>query len=132
AVTDWGSQIAIAEQQLQNAQQRINQALQDKSRAEQAKNSKSNEFNTLQRDMETLRQRQADNLRKIQEFSAKHGKLMEINDWSLWQESAGLTAEGIGITHELLEKEKRANSLPNEINAEQSAFNNAQQRLTQA
>ncbi|MER5119041.1 DUF637 domain-containing protein [Serratia marcescens] len=132
AVTDWGSRIAIAEQQLQNAQQRINQALQDKSRAEQAKNSKNNEFNTLQREIGTLKQRQAENLRKIQEFSAKHGKLMEINDWSLWQESAGLTAEGIGITHELLEKEKRANSLPNEINAEQSAFNNAQQRLTQA
>ncbi|BEO24480.1 DUF637 domain-containing protein [Serratia marcescens] len=132
AVTDWGSRIAIAEQQLQNAQQRINQALQDKSRAEQAKNSKSNEFNTLQRDIDTLRQRQADNLRKIQEFSAKHGKLMEINDWGLWQQSAALAAEGIGITHELLEKEKRANILPNEINAEQSAFNNAQQRLTQA
>ncbi len=132
AVTDWGSRIAVAEQQLQNAQQRINQAQQDKSRAEQAKHGKSNELTTLQRDMETLRQRQADNLRKSQEFSAKHGKLMEINDWSLWQESAGLTAEGIGITHELLEKEKRANSLPNEINAEQSAFNNAQQRLTQA
>ncbi|EQA4237469.1 DUF637 domain-containing protein [Serratia marcescens] len=132
AVTDWGSRIAIAEQQLQNAQQRINQALQDKSRAEQAKNSKSNEFNTLQRDIDTLRQRQADNLRKTQEFSAKHGKLMEINDWGLWQQSAALAAEGIGITHELLEKEKRANILPNEINAEQSAFNNAQQRLTQA
>ncbi|MER2929048.1 DUF637 domain-containing protein [Serratia nevei] len=132
AVTDWGSRIAIAELQLQNAQQRINQALQDKSRAEQAKNSKSNEFNTLQRDIDTLRQRQADNLRKIQEFSAKHGKLMEINDWGLWQQSAALAAEGIGITHELLEKEKRANILPNEINAEQSAFNNAQQRLTQA
>ncbi|MGP2970603.1 DUF637 domain-containing protein [Serratia marcescens] len=132
AVTDWGSRIAIAEQQLQNAQQRINQALQDKNRAEQAKNSKSNEFNTLQRDIDTLRQRQADNLRKTQEFSAKHGKLMEINDWGLWQQSAALAAEGIGITHELLEKEKRANILPNEINAEQSAFNNAQQRLTQA
>ncbi|QDI19946.1 filamentous hemagglutinin N-terminal domain-containing protein [Serratia marcescens] len=132
AVTDWGSRIAIAEQQLQNAQQRINQAQLDKSRAEQAKNSQSNELNTLQRDIDTLKQRQADNLRKIQEFSARHGKLMEINDWGLWQQSAALTAEGIGITHELLEKEKRANILPNEINAEQSAFNNAQQRLTQA
>ncbi|WP_368927083.1 DUF637 domain-containing protein [Serratia marcescens] len=132
AVTDWGSRIAIAEQQLQNAQQRINQALQDKSRAEQAKNSKSNELTTLQRDINSLKQRQAEVIKKSQEFTAKHGKLMEINDWGLWQQSAAIAAEGIGITHELLEKEKRANSLPNEINAEQSAFNNAQQRLTQA
>ncbi|WP_273835914.1 DUF637 domain-containing protein [Serratia marcescens] len=132
AVTDWGSRIAIAEQQLQNAQQRINQAEQDKSLAEQAKNSKSNELNTLQREIGTLKQRQAESIREAQEFSAKHGKLMEINDWGLWQQSAAIAAEGIGITHELLEKEKRANSLPNEINAEQSAFNNAQQRLTQA
>ncbi|MBH2774558.1 DUF637 domain-containing protein [Serratia marcescens] len=132
AVTDWGSRIAIAEQQLQNAQQRINQAEQDKSLAEQAKNSKSNELTTLQRDINSLKQRQAEVIKKSQEFTAKHGKLMEINDWGLWQQSAAIAAEGIGITHDLLEKEKRANALPNEINAEQSAFNNAQQRLTQA
>ncbi|MEL5515614.1 DUF637 domain-containing protein [Serratia bockelmannii] len=131
-VTDWGSRIAVADQQLQNAQQRINQAQQDKSRAEQAKNGKSDELNTLQRDINTLKQRQAENLRKIQEFSAKHGKLMEIHDWGLWQQSADLTAEGIGITHELLEKEARANGLPNEINVEQAAYNDAQQRLSQA
>nr|WP_241527011.1 DUF637 domain-containing protein [Serratia marcescens] len=132
AVTDWGSRIAVAEQQLQNAQQRINQAQQDKSRAEQAKHGKSNELTTLQRDINSLKQRQAEVIKKSQEFTAKHGKLMEINDWGLWQQSAAIAAEGIGITHELLEKEKRANILPNEINAEQSAFNNAQQRLTQA
>lgn len=132
AVTDWGGRIAVADQQLQSAQQRINQAQQDKSRAEQAKNSKSNELNALQREIDTLKQRQAENLRKVQEFSAKHGKLMEINDWGLWQQSAAIAAEGIAITHELIEKEKRANGLPNEINAEQSAFNDAQQRLTQA
>lgn len=131
-VTDWGSRIAVADQQLQNAQQRINQAQQDKSRAEQAKNGKSDELTTLQRDINTLKQRQAENLRKIQEFSAKHGKLMEIHDWGLWQQSADLTAEGIGITHELLEKEARANGLPNEINVEQAAYNDAQQRLSQA
>nr|WP_243458005.1 DUF637 domain-containing protein [Serratia proteamaculans] len=132
AVTDWGGRIAVAEQQLQNAQQRINQAQKDKSRAEQAKNGKNNELNMLQRDINTLKQRQAENLRKVQEFSAKHGKLMEIRDWGLWQQSADLTAEGIGITHELLEKENRVNSLPNEINVEQAAYNDAQQRLSQA
>lgn len=132
AVTDWGGRIAVAEQQLQNAQQRINQAQQDKNRAEQAKNGKSNELNTLQRDINALKQRQAENLRKVQEFSAKHGKLMEIRDWGLWQQSADLAAEGIGITHELLEKENRANPLPNEINVEQAAYNDAQQRLSQA
>ncbi|QDL30723.1 DUF637 domain-containing protein [Serratia liquefaciens] len=132
AVTDWGGRIAVAEQQLQNAQQRINQAQQDKNRAEQAKNGKSNELNTLQRDINALKQRQAENLRKVQEFSAKHGKLMEIRDWGLWQQSADLAAEGIGITHELLEKENRANPLPNEINVEQAAYNDAQQRLSLA
>jgi filamentous hemagglutinin len=132
AVTDWGGRIAVAEQQLQNAQQRINQAQQDKNRAEQAKNGKSNELNTLQRDINALKQRQAENLRKVQEFSAKHGKLMEIRDWGLWQQSADLAAEGIGITHELLEKENRANPLPNEINLEQAAYNDAQQRLSLA
>lgn len=132
AVTDWGSRIAIAEQQLQNAQQRINQAQQDRSRAEQSKNSKNNELSTLQREIDTLKQRQAESIRKAQEFTAKHGKMMEINDWGLWQKSAAILAEGMGIAIELEEKEKRANSLPNEINAEQSAFNNAQQRLTQA
>lgn len=132
AVTDWGGRIAVAEQQLQNAQQRINQAQQDKNRAEQAKNGKSNELNTLQRDINALKQRQAENLRKVQEFSAKHGKLMEIRDWGLWQQSADLAAEGIGITNELLEKENRANPLPNEINVEQAAYNDAQQRLSLA
>lgn len=132
AVTDWGSRIAVAEQQLQNAQQRINQAQQDKSRAEQAKHGKSNELTTLQRDINSLKQRQAEVIKKSQEFTAKHGKLMEINDWGLWQQSAAIAAEGIGITHDLLEKEKRANALPNEINAEQSALNDAQQRLSQA
>lgn len=132
AVTDWGGRIAVAEQQLQNAQQRINQAQQDKNRAEQAKKGKSNELNTLQRDINALKQRQAENLRKVQEFSAKHGKLMEIRDWGLWQQSADLAAEGIGITHELLEKENRANPLPNEINVEQAAYNDAQQRLSLA
>ena len=131
-VTDWGGRIAVAEQQRQNAQQRINQAQQDKSRAEQVKNGKNNELNMLQRDINTLKQRQAENLRKVQEFSAKHGKLMDIHDWGLWQQSSALAAEGIGITHELVEKEKRANGLPNEINAEQSALNDAQQRLAQA
>ncbi len=97
-----------------------------------AKHGKSNELTTLQRDINSLKQRQAEVIKKSQEFTAKHGKLMEINDWGLWQQSAAIAAEGIGITHELLEKEKRANILPNEINAEQSAFNNAQQRLTQA
>ncbi|OKP48694.1 filamentous hemagglutinin [Serratia marcescens] len=132
AVTDWGSRIAVAEQQLQNAQQRINQAQQDKSRAEQAKHGKNNELTTLQRDINSLKQRQAEVIKKSQEFTAKHGKLMEINDWGLWQQSAAIAAEGIGITHDLLEKEKRANALPNEINAEQSALNDAQQRLSQA
>ncbi|KFB87175.1 filamentous hemagglutinin [Serratia grimesii] len=132
AVTDWASHIAVAEQQLQNALQRINQAQQDKSRNEHEKNNKTNELVSLQRDIDTLKQKQAENLRKIQEFSAKHGKLMEIHDWGLWQQSSALAAEGIGITHELVEKEKRANSLPNEINAEQSALNDAQQRLAQA
>ncbi|MEX7621929.1 DUF637 domain-containing protein [Serratia marcescens] len=132
AVTDWGSRIAVAEQQLQNAQQRINQAQQDKSRTEQAKHGKSNELTTLQRDINSLKQRQAEVIKKSQEFTAKHGKLMEINDWGLWQQSAAIAAEGIGITHDLLEKEKRANALPNEINAEQSALNDAQQRLSQA
>ncbi|MEL5515610.1 DUF637 domain-containing protein [Serratia bockelmannii] len=130
-VTDWGSRIAVAEQQLQGANQRITQAQQDLSRAEQARNGKNAELNTLSREVENLKKQQAANLQESEAFTRKHGKLMEIHDWGLWQQGSALLGQGIAITHDLLEKEKRVAALPGEINAEQTAFTDAQRRLSQ-